>query len=145
MDNSEKLAKLLEKALRPIVDVLGISIEDIESLEIDPYGPRIVLEAKPSKHGARSLFLDASPDGVETVVTLEAPRGLDKNELEGTLAELIEESPETQSVEEYDVSYDPEEGEVTITLHARLLAELPSIKEVHKLLEETLQQLRGEP
>lgn len=142
MERNEKLAKLLEKALKPIVDVLGISVEDIESLEIDPYGPRIVLEARPARHSIRSLFLDASPDGVETVATLEAPKRLSKNRLEEALAGLIEESPETQSVEEYDVSYEPEEGEVTVTLHARLLAELPGVEELRKLLQRALERLQ---
>lgn len=62
--------------------------------------------------------------------------------LEEALAELIKESPETQSVEEceYDVSYDPGEGEVTATLHTWLLAELPGVEEPHKLLQRALKR-----
>ncbi|KSW12435.1 hypothetical protein CF15_06835 [Pyrodictium occultum] len=138
MREGGKLARLLEKALKPIVEALGIDINDVENLEIDPYGPRVVLEARPRRGRTRSVFLDASPDGVELVASLEAPRGLDPRELEERLAELLEESPETQGVEEYDVDYDPEAGEARITLHARLVAELPGVGELERLLEEAL-------
>jgi hypothetical protein len=130
----EKLVKLLENALKPIIEPLGASIDSVESFEIDPYGPRIVLQLSPG-NGVVSIFIDASPDGVEAVYTLRVDKGLDKQSFEEELSTLIEESEEFRGVEEYDVTYTPEEGEVTITLRARMIAELPGISEVRKAVE----------
>ncbi|BEP18329.1 hypothetical protein PYJP_16810 [Pyrofollis japonicus] len=130
----EKLVKLLENALKPIIEPLGASIDSVESFEIDPYGPRIVVQLSPG-NGVVSIFIDASPDGVEAVYSLRVDKGLDKQGFEEELSTLIEESEEFRGVEEYDVTYASEEGEVTITLRARMIAELPSISEVRKAVE----------
>ena len=131
----ERLLRILEKAIRPLVEPLGASIYSVESLEIDPYGPRIVIQLSPGE-GVETVFVDASPDGVEAVYTIRVEKGLDKHRFEEELASLIEESEELQSVEEYDLAYDPEAGEVTITLRARMIPELPSIKEITRRVTE---------
>ncbi|ABM80887.1 hypothetical protein [Hyperthermus butylicus] len=135
MDNVEKLARLLEKALRPIAEALGASMDEIEDLEIDTYGPRIIIQFKPSSATVRTVFIDASPDGVEAVYTAQVATGKQKHQLEEAIAQIIETEDTYQAVEEYDVSYNPETGEVTITLTAKIIPELPSIRDVERLLE----------
>ena len=135
MADTEKLARLLEKALRPIAEALGASVDEIEDLEIDTYGPRIIIQLKPASTTVKTVFIDASPDGVEAVYTAQLVAGKRKQQLEEAVAEIIETEDTYQAVEEYDVSYNPETGEVTITLTARIIPELPSIKDVEKLLE----------
>ncbi len=135
-----RLAKLVEKALRPIIEPLGAKITTVEDIEIDPYGPRIVIQLSPGS-GIESVFIDASPDGVEAVYTIRVDKGLDKRVVEEEIAASIESSKEFQGVDEYDVAYDAEEGEITITLKARIIAELPSIDEVRRKVNEAIIRL----
>ena len=135
-----RVAKLVEKALRPIIEPLGAKTTMVEDIEIDPYGPRIVLQLSPGS-GIESVFIDASPDGVEAVYTMQVDKGLDKRAVEEEIAATIESSEEFQGVNEYDVAYDAEEGGVTITLKARMIAELPSIDEVRRKVNEAITRL----
>ncbi len=138
--SSEKLARLMERFLKPLVDRLGFSVESVESVEVDPEGPRIIVRAEGGE-GFESLYLDLSPDGVELTVTLPAPKSLEG--LEEALADRIESDEELASIEEYDVGYDPEEGEVVVTLHARTINALPSIEKLRALLDEAIAAVRG--
>ncbi len=135
-----RLAKLVEKTLRPIIEPLGAKITMVENIEIDPYGPRIVIQLSPGP-GVESVFVDASPDGVEAVYTIRVDKGLDKRAVEDEVSSTIESSEEFQGVDEYDVAYDAEEGEITITLKARMIAELPSIDEVRRKVNEAITKL----
>ncbi len=135
-----KLAKLVEKALRPIIEPLGAKTTMVEDIEIDPYGPRIVIQLAPGP-GIESVFIDASPDGVEAVYTIRVDKGLDKRAVEEEIAASIESSDEFQGVDEYDIAYDAEEGEITITLKAKMIAELPSIDEVRRKVNEAITRL----
>ncbi len=135
-----RLAKLVEKALRPIIEPLGAKITTVEDIEIDPYGPRIVIQLSPGS-GIESVFIDASPDGVEAVYTIRVDKGLDKRVVEEEIAASIESSEEFQGVDEYDVTYDAGEGEITITLKVRMIAELPSIDEVRRKVNEAIIRL----
>ena len=135
-----RLAKLVEKALRPIIEPLGAKTTMVEDIEIDPYGPRIVIQLSPGS-GVESVFVDASPDGVEAVYTIRVEKGLDIRAVEEEIAATIESSEEFQGVDEYDVAYDAEEGEITITLRAKIIAELPSIDEVRRRVNEAITRL----
>ena len=135
-----RLAKLVEKALRPIIEPLGAKTTMVEDIEIDPYGPRIVIQLSPGP-GVESVFVDASPDGVEAVYTIRVEKGLDIRAVEEEIATTIESSEEFQGVDEYDVAYDAEEGEITITLRAKIIAELPSIDEVRRRVNEAITRL----
>jgi hypothetical protein len=135
---AERGLRLLEKALKPIVEVLGARVEDVADLEIDAYGPRVIVQVKPQDPLVESVFIDASPDGVEAVYTLRLQRGMNRGEVEDRVAAGIEESDSMQAVQEYDVAYEPESGELTITLHVKLLPELPSLKDVRRIIEESL-------
>jgi len=135
-----RLAKLVEKALRSVIEPLGAKTTMVEDIEIDPYGPRIVIQLAPGP-GIESVFIDASPDGVEAVYTMRVDKGLDKRVVEEEVSATIESSEEFQGVDEYDVAYDAEEGEITITLRARMIAELPSIDEVRRKVNEVITKL----
>ncbi len=137
--SAERLAKLMERFLKPLADRIGFTIESVESVEVDPEGPRIILRAS-SGEGYESLYLDISPDGVELTVSFPAPKGLEG--LEDVLAEGIEGDEELSSIEEYDVSYDPEEGEVIVTLHARTVNALPGLEKLRALVDNAVAAVR---
>ncbi len=109
----------------------------MEGLELDPYGPRIIVKLRPG--WAEDVYIDASPDGVEAAVTLRAPRGLDPRVVEDEVGAVLEE----EGIGEYDVAYDPGEGLLNITLLARLLPELPPLHSLAEKASETLNKLRG--
>ncbi len=138
----EKLAKLMEEFLRPLSEKLGFDIESVEEVRVDPEGPRITVRCGPGP-GYESLYLDLSPDGVELTVTLPAPKGLDPEDVDARLGVRIEEGEEFEQVEEYDVAYDPEEGEVTVTLHARTVNALPRVDTLRRVVEEVLAETGG--
>ena len=73
--------------------------------------------------------------------TIRVDKGLDKRAVEEEIAASIESSDEFQGVDEYDVAYDAEEGEITITLKAKMIAELPSIDEVRIKVNEAITRL----
>ncbi len=123
------------EALRRLLDPLGLDPGTLTRLEIDPYGPRIIIALEPP--WAIQVVLDASPDGAELEATLEAPKHLDQADAEAALEETVLE--EAQAVDEYDVAYDPEQGEAIITLHAAHPARLPRID---KLAEKAAEKLR---
>lgn len=139
-ERGSRLAKLVEKALRPLIEPLGARIEHLENIEIDPYGPRIVIQLS-SLGNVETVFIDASPDGVEAVYTIRIEKGLNKNRVEEEISNTIEYSEELQGIEEYDVAYDPDEGELTITLRARMIAELPTIQELRRIVDEAVSKI----
>ncbi|WP_048192019.1 hypothetical protein [Pyrolobus fumarii] len=138
----ERLAKLMERFLSPLSQKLGFSIDTIESVEVDPEGPRIVVQAGGGEDYER-LYVDISPDGVELTVTIPAPKGLDPDEVDAILGLRIEEGEEFEGIEEYDVAYDPEEGELTVTLHARTVNGLPNVQTIRRVAGEVLEELRS--
>ena len=138
----EKLARLMEGFLKPLVERLGFSIESVEEVKVDPEGPRIMVRCGPGP-GYESLYLDISPDGVELTVTMPAPKGLDPEDVDARLGLRIEEGEEFEQVEEYDVAYDREEGEVTVTLHARTVNALPRVDTIRRVVEEVLGEAGG--
>ncbi len=109
----------------------------MEGLELDPYGPRIIVRLKPV--WAEDVYIDASPDGVEAVMTLRAPRGLDPGVVEDEIGAVLEE----EGIGEYDVAYDPGEGLLSITLLARLLPELPPLRSLAEKASGALNKLQG--
>lgn len=123
------LGLLSFRALHQVASKLALDLSRLRLMEIDPEGPRVILRLG-GWGRVREVYLDMSADGAEMVVSMEARRGLRKEDYEDAVATVIEESEQFQAVEEYDVAYDPDEGSVTVTLRARLLAELPSVKEV---------------
>ncbi len=127
------------EALRRLLEPLGLSPEDLAGLDIDPYGPRVIAVLEP--RWAVQVVLDASPDGAELEATLEAPKGLDQAEAEAALEETVLE--EARAVDEYDVAYDPEQGEAVITLHAAHPARLPRIDRLAEKAAEKLRELAG--
>ncbi len=108
----------------------------MEELELDPYGPRIIVKLRPI--WTENVYIDASPDGVEAAVTLRAPRGLDPSVVEDEVGAILEE----EGIGEYDVSYDPEEGFLNITLLAKLLPELPPLRSLAEKALGTLNKLQ---
>ena len=130
----EKLAK----ALQPILTMYEADVDQVEELSLDFEGPRITVKLKPG--WARSLYVDSSPDGVELVAALEAPRGLDQAEAEAVLESLIEEAEWYNSIEEYDIAYDPDRGEAVLTLYARLLQHLPGARELRRLAKQLAEE-----
>ncbi len=137
MGVEEKLAGLMRGFLGPLAERLGFSIESVEDVSVDPEGPRITVRCGPGP-GYEALYLDLSPDGVELTVTMPAPKGLDPEDVDARLGLRIEEGEEFEGVEEYDVAYDPEEGEVVVTLHARTINGLPRVETIRRVVEETL-------
>ena len=133
----ERLARLMEGFLKPLVEKLGFSIESVEEVRVDPEGPRITVRCGPGP-GYESLYLDISPDGVELTVTMPAPKGLDPEDVDARLGLRVEEGEEFEQVEEYDIAYDQEEGEVTVTLHARTVNALPRVDTIRRVVEEVL-------
>jgi len=130
--------ELLRKALQPILERYQASLDHVEDLEIDYEGPRITVKLKPT--WANTLYIDASPDGVELVAALPAPKDLDEAEAEATAEDIIEDQDWTATIEEYDTAYNPETGELILTIEARLLQHLPTAQDLQQLL----QQLRRE-
>lgn len=127
----------LTQALRQLLDPLGLSPEHIRSASIDPHGPRIILDLEPP--WANGVSIDASPDGVEAVVAIPAPRGLDPEEAEEAALQALEEAGIT-GVDEYDAAYDPQEGELVIEIHASLITHIPRLPE---LAEKAAKALAG--
>ncbi len=117
------------RALHPVAEKLGLDLSRLQLLEVDPEGPRVLMRLG-GWGRFREVYVDMSPDGVEMVATIEARKGVEKERYEDAIAEVIEESEQFQGVEEYDISYSPDEGVVTLTLVARMVAELPSLREI---------------
>jgi len=123
-----RLAALGFKVLKPVLDRIGARRATPLDASFDPEAPRLTLrlEAEDS-----TVMVDVAPDGVEeTIITSIAP-GLDEEAVEEAVAETIEGWSEAQGVDEYDVDYDPGDGVLRLTLHARLLEDLPPL---HSLL-----------
>jgi hypothetical protein len=115
--------RLLEDALKPVLQLYRLRLREVSKVELDFDGPRILVKAAPG--WARSLHLDASPDGVEVVIALSAPKGLDPGQVEARITRLLEESEAYASIEDYDIAYEPGQGELIVTLYSRLLRGQP--------------------
>ncbi len=139
----EKLAELMRRFLSPFVEKLGVDVDTVEDVSVDLEGPRIVVRCGAGSD-YESLYIDVSPDGVELVVSIPAPKGLGVEDVDAAVGLRIEEGEEFENVEEYDVSYDPEEGVVTVTLHARTVNALPHVQTIRRVVEEAVEELRGE-
>ncbi len=131
------LGYLAFRAMKGVADRLSLDLSRLENLEIDPEGPRVILRLS-SWWRVRELYLDMSPDGAEMVITINAKKGLRKESYEEAVSTVIEESDQFQGVEEYDVAYSPSDGTVTLTLRSRLLAEMPSIREIVEAVDRAL-------
>jgi hypothetical protein len=116
--------RILQQLRGKLLAPLGLDAGDVETLEIDPHGPRIIIEAKPS--WAEAVTIDASPDGVEAALALRAPKGLDPARAEEQALAALEQ--QAAGLEDYDAAYDPEEGELLIELQARLITHLPNLR-----------------
>ena len=125
------------RAIKGVADRLGLDLTRLENMEIDTEGPRVILRLS-GWWRVRELYLDMSPDGTELVVTVESKKGLRREGYEDAVATVIEESEQFQGVEEYDVAYSPDEGTVTVTLRSKLLAELPSVKEIVEAVDKAI-------
>jgi hypothetical protein len=125
------------RALHQVADKLALDLSRLKLLEIDPEGPRVILRLGGWER-VREVYVDMSADGVEMVVSLEARKGLRKEDYEDAVATVIEESEQFQGIEEYDVTYSPGDGLLTVTLTARLASELPSVKDVVEAADKAL-------
>ncbi len=139
-----RLARLMERFLSPLAEKLGFDVGSVEEVSFDPEGPRVGVRCGPTPD-YESLTVDVSPDGVEMVASFPAPKGLSVEDVDAALGVRIEEGEEFEQIEEYDVAYDPEEGEVVVTLHARTVNALPSVQTLRRVVEEVLESLQGSP
>ncbi len=141
-EGGEGLCESLRDTLARLLRGTGLSPSDVKRIDLDPYGPRIIIEAEPQ--WAARISLDASPDGVEATLALAAPRGLDPLEAEEAILEAIEEAPGTDTLDEYDAGYDPEEGEIVAELRAARLTHLPSLRELAARITDAVRRLKEE-
>ena len=128
---------LLEKALARLLEHYNTPIDGVVGLEVDFDGPRVIVQLEPG--WAKSLYVDASPDGVEATITLALPEGLDPGTVEAAAEEMIENDQAFKSVAEYDVAYDPETGELNITLQTDTLNAQPTGQALNRLAERLAQ------
>ena len=129
----QRCKHLLEKALARLLEHYEASLDNVKSLEIDFEGPRVIVRLEPE--WAESLYLDASPDGVEATITLQLPENLDPETVEATVEELIENEPAFSQVTLYDVAYDPETGELNLTLYTATLNAQPTPQAIIRLVQ----------
>jgi len=137
----ERLCGRLHGVLEKLLKGTGVEPGDVVGLDVDPYGPRVVVAAEPG--WARRVVLDMSPDGVEAALLLEAPQGLPGGDAEEAILEAVESLPGIGVLDEYEAAYDPEAGEAVVELHARRLTHLPSLREVAERARRALRGLAG--
>jgi len=130
-----RIGVLVSKSLGKLLDRMGYSLEWLEEFEIDFYGPRVFLKFRRDRVESS---LDFSPDGCEHQISVRAERGLDESIVEDYVAELIETSEDFESIESYDVFYDPEEGVVVVVLETRLVEHQPSINSIIRIVDEAI-------
>ena len=129
--------RLLGKALSDLLEHYNVPLESLVSLEIDFYGPRVIVGLKPE--WADALYLDVSPDGVEATVTLRLAENLDRETVEAAAAEFIESDESFSHVADYDVVYDSETGELSLTLHTDTLSAQPTPSAIGRLVRSLAQ------
>ncbi|MET1101465.1 MAG: hypothetical protein ABWW69_03165 [Pyrodictiaceae archaeon] len=129
-------------ALKPLLDKLDYEPKMAKSIEIDPEGPRIVI--KLSGNRIREAYIDFSPDGAEHTITIALdykPRRARPEDIEESLSRIIESDEEFTGVEEYDVSYNPEDNTLTIVLISRLITSQPGLSSILRAVEKALMSI----
>ncbi len=124
-DACQRVCSAFSKLLAP----LGIGMEGVDSIQVDPDGPRIIIHTVTEELEA---YLDLSPDGVELALTLRIDGVQNRQQLEDEVANLIESHDAFSGVDEYDVS--ASEDAVTVLLSAQLLSHLPSVEVVRSII-----------
>lgn len=142
-DDICKIAVLAVKALKPVLDRVRLPLKGLDYFEIDPEGPRVIVKLVKPVEPIAEAYIDMSPDGVEFSLELTLEPGLEKDKLETTLADKIEESGEFMGVQEYDLSYDPQTGTLTMLFTSNLVTELPSINVIREIVSNIISQLQS--
>ncbi len=134
-----KLGELVANTVEPLLSRLGYSIRDLKGFEIDPDGPRIIIELEGEGF---SSIIDFSPDGCEHQVIMPIGPGLSEERVEEAIAEAIEEGEEFTGVEEYDVVYDGDEGVLSVTLFTATVSSQPRLQDLLKTVRKTVESLK---
>ncbi|HIP66101.1 MAG TPA: hypothetical protein EYH08_06230 [Pyrodictium sp.] len=142
-DDICKIAVLAVKALKPVLDRVRLPLKGLDYFEIDPEGPRVIVKLVKPVEPIAEAYIDMSPDGVEFSLELTLEPGLEKDKLETALADKIEESGEFMGVQEYDLSYDPQTGTLTMLFTSNLVTELPSINVIREIVSNIVSQLQS--
>jgi len=138
-----RIAELAVKALKPILDRVGLPLKGLDYFEIDPEGPRVIVKLVKPVELVAEAYIDMSSDGVELSLELTLEPGLEKRRLETVLEDKIEESSEFIGVREYDLSYDPQTGALTMLFASSLVTELPSINVVREIVADVVSKLQS--
>jgi len=138
-----KIAVFAVKALKPVLDRVRLPLRGLDYFEIDPEGPRVIVKLVKPVDLVAEAYIDMSPDGVELSLELVLEPGLNKSRVETRLANRIEESGEFMGVREYDLSYDPQRGTLTMLFESNLVTELPSVNVIREIVTDVVSQLQG--
>ncbi|MET1128614.1 MAG: hypothetical protein ABWW70_04790, partial [Thermoproteota archaeon] len=84
---SKDACQIVCSAFSKLLAPLGIDVEGVDSVQVDPHGPRIIIHTATEELEA---YLDLSPDGVELALTLRINGVKNKQQLEDEVANLIE-------------------------------------------------------